>query len=125
MGSGTPFIADVQSRDGVAKITLSGELDMATAPKLGEQLKRSEADGVTAIILDLRDVTFMDSTGLVACLEARDRATANGHRFMVIEAGPAPKRVFEITGTGYLLEDVPVDGRSGDGVAAGDSVAAI
>ena len=124
MGSQIPFTADVEARDGVAKIALSGELDLATVPLLGEHLERFESDGVTAIVLDLRNLTFMDSTGLVACLRARDRAVERGHRFMIVQPGPAPQRIFEITGTEFLLDDGTLDGW-GDGLATRDGASAV
>ena len=121
MGSGIPFTANVEAHHGVAKISLTGELDMATVPILNEHLATTEESGATAIILDLRDVTFMDSTGLFTCLRARDRAADNGHRFMVVQPSPSTKQLFEMTGTGFLLGDtaqVLVPSTNGHGAAS-------
>ena len=126
MGLGIPFTVSVESRDGVAKIALSGELDMATAPILVEHLRRTEEEGATAIIVDLRNVTFMDSSGLVTCIRARDRAAQNGHRFMAVQPRPSTKRLFEITGTEFLLGDAAqMLQPSSDGHGAVDGASAV
>lgn len=100
----------VEGRDGVAVIALSGELDMATAPILRENLARVEDSGAGTIALDLREVTFIDSSGLEEFLEARGRAQDNGHRLLVSGASPAAQRLFELTGTRFLLHEQGVPG---------------
>jgi anti-sigma B factor antagonist len=103
MGLQPPFEARSQEKDGVVTIALSGELDMATAPILSDNLAPFEGNGVSTIILDLQDLTFIDSTGMHVFLEARRRAMSNGHRFLLSGAGPAARRLFELTGTQSLL----------------------
>jgi anti-anti-sigma factor len=105
MGSAPLLTAHVESRNGVARIAVSGELDLSTVPALMEQLAHVEQDGVTAIMLDLRDLTFIDSSGLHALLQARDRAKTNGHRLIWVGAGPPARGLFEITGTQFLLDE--------------------
>jgi hypothetical protein len=51
----------------------------ATAPILSDNLAPFEGNGVSTIILDLQDLTFIDSTGMHVFLEARRRAMSNGH----------------------------------------------
>jgi anti-sigma B factor antagonist len=99
------FEARSQEKHGVATIALSGELDMATAPILSDNLAPFEGNGVSTIVLDLHDLTFIDSTGLLAFLEARRRAMSNGHRLLLSGAGPAARRLFELTGTQFLLDE--------------------
>jgi anti-sigma B factor antagonist len=109
MGLQPPFGARSQEKDGVATIALSGELDMATAPILSDSLALFEGNGVSTIVLDLHDLTFIDSTGLHAFLEARNRAMSNGHRLLLSGAGPAARRLIEITGTQFLLDEQKTD----------------
>jgi anti-sigma B factor antagonist len=73
-----PFATRVEAQDDVAIMALSGELDVSTAPILREELAQVENSGTLAIVLDLRDVTFIDSSGLNEFLEARSRAQATG-----------------------------------------------
>jgi anti-anti-sigma factor len=105
MGSGAPFTAQVKSHNGVARIALSGELDLASAPILTEHLTRFEQDGVTVIMLDLQDLTFIDVSGIHAFLQARDRANSNGHRLLLVGAPPSARRLFDLTGTASLLDE--------------------
>lgn len=105
MGLQPPFGARSQEKDGVATIALSGELDMAAAPILSDTLALFVGNGVSTIILDLQDLTFIDSTGIHTFLEARRRAMSNGHRLLLSGAGPATRRLFELTGTQFLLDE--------------------
>ena len=105
MGPETPFAARAEARNGVARIALSGELDMATVPSLLEPRTRFEQNGVTAIMLDLREVTFLDMSGLNALLRARDRASTNGHRLVLVGASRPARRLLELTGTQLLFDE--------------------
>jgi anti-anti-sigma factor len=78
MGSVPQFEARTEARNGVARVAMAGELDMATVPILTKELALVEQDGVGAIMLDLRDVSFVDSQGLHAFLQAHERAKSNG-----------------------------------------------
>jgi len=105
MGSGPQLSLETKSRNGVACVAVRGELDMATAPRLDECLAPVEDDGVSAIVLDLRDLTFIDSFGLRALLRARDRAKTNQHRLVLVGANASARRLFELTRTEFLLDD--------------------
>lgn len=105
MGSGPQFTIETKSRNGVACVAIRGELDMATAPRLDGFLAPYEDDGVSAIILDLRKLTFLDSFGLRALLRARDRAEENLHQVILVGANASARRLFEITRTEFLLDD--------------------
>ena len=105
MGSGPQLSFDTKSRNGVACVAVRGELDMATAQRLDGCLEPFEGDGLSAIVLDLRELTFIDSSGLRALLRASDRATTNQHRLILVGANPAARRFFEITRTQSLLND--------------------
>jgi anti-anti-sigma factor len=105
MGFAPPFSARIDLRNGVARIALEGELDMATAPSLSERLARLESDGVVGIMLDLRELTFADLSGLHAFLAARERSKANGHRFILVGASSSTRRLFELTSTEFLLDE--------------------
>jgi anti-anti-sigma factor len=105
MGFAPQFTARIESRNGVARIALEGDLDMSTVPVLSGHLGRFEADGMAGIMLDLRDLTFVDCSGLRVFLAARERSNANGHRFILVGASPGARRLFELTGTQFLLDE--------------------
>jgi anti-anti-sigma factor len=104
MGTVLPFTARTDSRNGVTSIALSGELDMATAPILVEQLTALERHGARAIILDLRDVRFIDSSGLHALVRAHRRSEQDGHGLMVVGASKSVRRLCEVMGTEFILD---------------------
>ena len=105
MESEPPFTVRVESRNGVARVVPSGDLDMATVPVLNDHLAQTEQDEVGAIMLDLRFVTFLGGVGIRALLEARDRAAANGHRFLMVGASPFIRHLLRVTSMDFLLED--------------------
>ena len=98
-----------EARDGVARIALTGELDLTSVQILRENLAEFEGDGVVAIMLDLSDLTFIDSSGLHAFLQANARAKANGHRLHIVGATPVARRVFSLTGTEFLVDERDAD----------------
>jgi anti-sigma B factor antagonist len=82
----------------VAVVAPTGELDLAGATALEIELERLERDrGVGTIVLDLRGLEFMDSSGLrlVAILDMRAREA--GRRFALVAGAEPVHRVFEIT----------------------------
>ena len=99
------FTTQIELRNGVASMALCGELDMATVPILERHLEECEGDGVAEVVLDLWDLTFMDSTAVHAFLAARDRATTRGHLLTLVRPSPRALRVFELTGTQFLLSE--------------------
>lgn len=84
--------------DASASVQVSGDLDLATSGQLVAVLR--EAFGCAGLVLlDVREVSFVDSTGLHAILDAAARARAEGGRLIVSGASPQVDRLFDITGT--------------------------
>ena len=81
---------------------------MATVPPLQETLVRTEAAGVTAIVIDLVEPTFIESSALHAFVAARERAEASGCQLLLFGAKPEVRRVFELTGKESLLESLNI-----------------
>ncbi len=82
----------------VAVIALTGELDVAGASLLENELRRVAADhDAPGLVLDLRELDFMDSTGLRLIVLADDRARAEGRDFTLVRGKPDVQRVLEIT----------------------------
>jgi anti-anti-sigma factor len=92
----TPFRIDVQRDQGTIRIVVAGELDMETGPRLHEELDRACAAGPERLVLDLRPVSFFDSTGLQLVLDAEVRCRRNGTRFIVLPGDGEPRRVLEL-----------------------------
>lgn len=90
----------------MVRVGLAGELDLSTAPEVEDELVSAEALAPAVLMLDLSDLTFLDSTGLRLVLGADDRASREGRR-LVIVPGPEPvHRVFRIALLDRRLEFV-------------------
>lgn len=93
-------------------VQLSGELDISSASKVEDELARVEPSRPETIILDLRELAFMDSTGLRLLIAADTRARNQGRKLLIVR-GPEPvQRVFRITRLEERLEivdDVPAE----------------
>jgi anti-sigma B factor antagonist len=103
-----PDVPVVARRDHV-RVVPAGELDLATCPPLRAQLDELWASGWTDVVLDLRQVTFMDSTALHVVLDHHRRAARDSMRFSLIDGPAAVSRVLEITGLRGVLEFAPDD----------------
>lgn len=79
-------------------IAVEGELDLATAAALTAAVRDVNADAA-AVVVELSGVTFIDSTGVHALLDARERL---GSRLRVVASVPC-RRVIEVAGVGDLL----------------------
>ena len=88
---------DISMSGQTARVALAGELDIATAPRLEQQLAEL-APEVTRVVLDLRELAFIDSTGLRVVLGLANGLGENSARVVLVK-GPDPvQRVFTLTG---------------------------
>jgi anti-sigma B factor antagonist len=104
----SPFGLTIERRDGTVHISLSGELDISTAPQLEDDLRRVEAERPECIVLDLRDLSFMDSTGLRLLIMADARAREEGRRLAIGRGNEMIQRVLHLTRLDERLEIVDV-----------------
>ena len=106
---------DVQIDDGLVTVALTGELDISNAQRVEQELQRIEdEDGTGPIVLDLRKLVFLDSTGLRLVVAADARAKERGRRFALVAGPEAVHRVFTITYVDRRLDFVedPSDART-------------
>src|SRR5689334_22847212 len=87
----------------VAVVTMSGELDMMTAPQLDEAVRAALAKKPAGLIVDLLELTFLASAGMQLLIEIRDRITPDA-RFAVVADGPATSRPMKITGVTDVVD---------------------
>ena len=95
-------VTEISDLRGDRTLVVHGELDIATAPELVDLLARLRHHG-HAVVLDLAEVTFMDSTGLTTLMDAHRQAADNGWSFSVRRRSPAVQRVIELAGVGRML----------------------
>jgi anti-sigma B factor antagonist len=83
-----------------ATLAISGDVDIATAPSLREQLQRLDARNV---VVDLSGVTFIDSTGLGVLVTALKRAREAGGQLTLRSPTRSTRKVLDITGLSQLV----------------------
>lgn len=104
---------EVHVRDDLVLVAVDGELDLASSPVLAEQLARAEEIDAATVLVDLRKLDFMDSTGLHILLKAHRRAQELGRRFVLVRGSRQIERLLKLTGVDEKLaivdspEDLP------------------
>ena len=93
-----PFRCDVTTVDGTARVRPLGELDMSTVGVLGERLRAAHAAGASRLVVDLRELEFMDSTGLTLLTRWSLGAEQDGYAFALVPGSQRIQRLFELTG---------------------------
>jgi anti-sigma B factor antagonist len=84
-------------------VSLTGELDLHTAPAFERQLDQAMADGGKRVIVDLVGVTFLDSVALGLLTRAAKRLRNKGGECLLVSDDPRIVRVFEITGLNRIF----------------------
>jgi anti-sigma B factor antagonist len=93
-----PFQVDAQPEPRGMRVRPTGEIDLATVGSIRRKIDECVAAGCERLVLDLRGVTFMDSTGLHLALDAHAAARKEGWELLVVEGPDSVQRVFEVTG---------------------------
>jgi anti-anti-sigma factor len=86
----------VERRDGAVIVALHGEVDISETDSIQQALASVEKDQPAVMVLDLRDLTFLDSTGLRLVLDADARARSEGRRLALVPGPDVVHRVFQI-----------------------------
>jgi anti-sigma B factor antagonist len=94
----SPFEIHTELTGDAARLTLAGELDMATSPRLEEAVAGVLARGARRVIVDLSGLAFVDSSGLRLFIALNDRAAAGEWTLGLIRPSTSPLSVFQITG---------------------------
>ena len=102
-----PFAIEVQETDGRTLVTPRGELDMASAPELEQTILPRLQEG-SWLVLDLRSLDFIDSSGLRVVVGAHRSAEEHGGRFTCVRGAPGSTvhRIVEIAGIDGVIEMV-------------------
>jgi anti-anti-sigma factor len=98
-----------RAEPGVEVVTVTGEHDLSTAPELKRQLDAALASGA-AVVVDLMQTTFIDSTVLRVLILAREDAGERGIAFRVAlgeSTGYGVRRLLELTGMEQRLATAP------------------
>ncbi|MFF1307973.1 STAS domain-containing protein [Streptomyces sp. NPDC058307] len=90
-----------------ALITLAGEIDLESAPLVRRALAWCLRDGIRTIDIDLTPLTFCDCSGLNVFLDAARKTAEAGGTLRLHHPPPTLSRLLDLTGSGFLLLDVP------------------
>ena len=91
-------IRTAQLTPGTYVVSVSGEIDMYTAPELEQQLERVLADGASSAIVDLVEVGFIDSTALGVLLKALPRFARRGGELILVSDDRRVLKTLAVTG---------------------------
>jgi len=103
------FRVEVRAADQATVISVSGELDLASSPALEEELERVAQSNAGVVIVDLRQLEFMDSTGLSVLVKAHQQAEEQGRRLGLVNGSQQVQRLLNLTGVAdrLTLADTP------------------
>ena len=101
-----PFQMFESTANGHRVIAVCGELDLSNATQLEERLAES-----TDTVLDLSELTFIDSTGIRLLLNTAQRARSQAWSFTVCDPQPAVERVIKLVG---IAKHLGLEGQAGE-----------
>ncbi len=100
------FQARIDQDESGTTVTVSGEIDLSVIAQLEGELAPALAAAPDPLVVDLRDVTFVDSSGLRFLLKLNESAKTDGRRFALVAAGDPVVRVLQLAGVEDRLEIV-------------------
>ena len=89
--------------DGTYVVSVTGELDLYSAPQLETELAGLHDKNVRTVVVDLTECEFIDSTALALLVKANKRLGAAQARFSIVTADRNIRKIFEITGLDRVL----------------------
>ena len=91
-----------------AWVHLEGELDIDTTPQLEQTLSHPDSQA-RLVVVDMRELAFMDSSGVHAIVNASARARQRGSRLVILRGPPDVDRVFKLTGNSADVDNADAD----------------
>ena len=96
----------MEHAEGYSVISVRGEMDLHTAPTLQHAIERA-AEDVGAVVVDMGDVAFMDSTALSSLMRSKDALDQKGVSLRLAAPSAAVERIFSVTGFSDYFEIFP------------------
>ena len=97
------FRVEVRKDGESAVIAVSGELDLATGPELEAELDQLSGPHTRLVVIDLRQLDFMDSTGLSILVRAHQRLAGEGCEVGLVKGSQQVQRLLDLTGVAERL----------------------
>jgi anti-sigma B factor antagonist len=105
----------------VAMVALEGEIDLSSVTEAERRIAAAERDDPAELVIDVREVTFIDSSGLRVLLAAHQRAEESGRGFALIRGSESVDRLLKVTGLAgrlRLLDEPPAGSSESAGPTA-------
>jgi anti-anti-sigma factor len=103
-----PESLDIRTEDGVVIAALSGEIDLANARAIGSLVTGSVPNDATGLVIDLSDVTYLDSSGVHLIFDLSERLSSRQQRIsLVVPDGSRIRRVLDLVNVRALLPVAP------------------
>jgi anti-sigma B factor antagonist len=102
-----PFRCEISQGEDATHVRPDGDLDMGTADELDGHLRRVHESGAARIVVDLRGLSFMDSTGITLLTRWNNAAARDGFRFELVQGHERIARLFKLTGLHEYFSFVP------------------
>ena len=87
----------------LALVSVWGELDLYTAERLRARIDEAGAVGADTVLVDLSEVSFVDSTSLAVLVQETKRLEGRGHSLVLVTNDPRTRRVVEVSGLNRVL----------------------
>lgn len=97
-------IESEKAGDGISVITVAGELDLYTAPRLKEQLINAMDEGILKIVVDMTGVHFIDSSALGVLIGGIKRLKPKGGKLVLVSIDENVNWIFQITGLNSVFD---------------------
>jgi len=97
------FQVEVRRNGAAAVVAVSGELDLASGPELEAELDQLTGPGLQLVVIDLRGLDFMDSTGLSILVRAHQRLAGEGCEMGLVKGSQQVQRLLDLTGVAERL----------------------
>lgn len=98
------FRVEMRTEGRAVIVAVAGELDLASSPELEEELDRVWESDPEQLVIDLRRLEFMDSTGLSIIVGAHQRLAEHGRSLTLVKGSPQVQRLLDLTGVAERLQ---------------------
>lgn len=96
-------VAEFEVQSAPGRVVVTGEIDLRTCPELRDALTEASAEDGSEVVIDLTQVTFIDSSGISELL----RASNAGHHLRLRHASRSVRRLFELAGLDQIADVEP------------------
>ena len=95
-------VASLTRRE-LALVSVSGELDLHTAGCLQARIEEADTVGAGTVLVDLSEISFIDSSALEVLVRESKRLESRGHSLVLVTNDPRTRRILEVTGLDRVL----------------------